>query len=632
MQIVHVSDFLDLPHLARANAVCADVETTGVHWWKDTVFGVSVSCFMGDRILVAYADIRKQPKAVNKLRDELPQAKCLINHNVKFDWHMLQNEGVRMPERVECTMIREALLDEHRLTYDLDSVARDRAGVRKNAGIYEKLAELFGGRPTRNAQIGNLHRAPVSVVAPYANDDTVAAMMVWLAQEPEIERQSLQVVHRLEMRLLPVIQRMERRGIGVDTATAERVAGELSVRIKRGQAELDSLAGFAVNPNPSGSIKKLFQPEKVMSTLADGREHFYWKLNDGTIAESTDAGAPSLDADCLRRMKHPAAAKILALRKMIKARDTFILGHIMGHQHEGRVHANINQTKSDNGMGTGSGRLSINEPALQQIPARDKEMAGLVRPIFLPESGHEWVCNDWAQMDFRVFAHYVNDPKINKMYEENPDADFHQSAADLTGLPRSPRFAGDPNAKQINLGLVFGMGKGRMAQEMGLPYSIDSFTARNGSVITYVKAGEEALSVFERYHDAIPGVQSLLTNASSVAKSRGYVRTILGRRIRFPGGRFTHKAGGLIFQGTAADALKQKLVELDDYLESYGNGSALLLNVHDEFDCSVPSGDVYAHKEISRIVTEFGATDAISLRIPVRTDQGIGPNWWEASK
>lgn len=632
MDVLTIEGITGLPSFATADVLCVDVETTGKHWWKDEVFGVSVAGVWNGRILAAYSDTRKFPAAMQRLRDELSWAKILVNHNIKFDWHMLMNEGVRFPARVECTMVREALLDEHRLTYDLDSVARDRAGVRKHSEIYPKLAELFGGKPTRSAQIGNLHRAPASMVAPYANGDTVAALKVWLRQEPVIESSGLRRVHEVEMRLLPVLLRMERRGVRVDVATAERVAQEIGRKAVVLQRELDSLAGFPVNPNPSGSIKRLFEPEKVMQTDENGVETHYWRLNDGTVAESTDAGGPSIDADCLRRMKHPAAPMILTLRKMLKAKGTFIEGHILGHQQNGRVHANFNQTKSDNGLGTGTGRLSVNEPALQQIPARDKEMAAMVRPIFLPEEGHEWVCNDWAQMDFRVFAHYVNDPKINAIYAANPDADFHQSAADLTGLPRSPRFAGDPNAKAINLGMVFGMGEGRMAQEMGLPSSVASYRNRAGQVVTWVKAGEEALAVFNKYHEAIPGVKSLLTNASAVAKTRGYVMTALGRHIRFPGGRFTHKAGGLIFQGTAADCLKLKLVELDDYLESYGRGAALLLNVHDEFDNSVPVGAADIQAEISKLVTAFGPGDQIPLRVPVRTDQGVGPNWWEASK
>jgi DNA polymerase-1 len=308
-----------------------------------------------------------------------------------------------------------------------------------------------------------------------------------------------------------------------------------------------------------------------------------------------------------------------------------------GHHHNGYIHANYNQTKSDNdgdAQGTGTGRLSVNDPALQQIPARDKDMAAIVRAVFIPDESHDWVCNDWAQMDFRVFAHYVNNQAILERYRADHDTDFHALAADLTSLPRSPRFAGDPNAKQINLGLIFGMGQGRLAQEMGLPYTVEP----NGRGGTWIKPGPEAEAVFAKYHAAIPGVKDLLSDATSVAKSRGYVKTIIGRHIRFPRKMYTHKAGGLIFQGSAAEALKQKIIELDDYFLSlpermHDSGRIrLLMNVHDEFDCTVPPHASEVRDEISRIVTAFGQDDVIHFRVPITTDQGVGPDWFEASK
>lgn len=610
------------PTLSDYPVVFLDTETTGLNWWQDRIYGISIS--VEDRDF--YWDIRRQPEAVEWLREEIRRVRRLAAHNAKFDWHFCRKHGIIFPEdRTFCTMIRAALIDEHRMTYDLDSLGKDCVGVGKDTSIYAELAEMFGGKPTKHAQIDNLQRAPVAMAARYAKQDTNTGLKLFHWQEQQIEKQNLGRVHELEMRLLPVIVRMEEGGVRVDVDRAEKAVTDIDRQSKTMQRDLDRLAGFAVNPNPSGSIKKLFEPRRVKS--ADGGEH--WEAADGTPLNATDAGAPSLDADALRRMKHPAAPMILKLRKLLKARDTFLKGHVLSNHHDGVIHANINQTKSEGDVGTGTGRLSINGPALQQIPKRDKEMAAIVRAIFVPDYGHEWVCNDWAQMDFRVFAHYVKDPDILQMYRKDPDTDFHSLTAGMTGLPRSPRFAGDPNAKQINLGLVFGMGQGRLAEEMGLPYTIEP----NGKGGTYLKPGPEAEAVFTQYHSSIPGVKDLLRDASSVAKSRGHVLTIMGRRIRFPLGMFVHKAGGLIFQGTAADCLKQKLIELDDYIRSEGSGDArLLLNVHDEFDTSVEPGRQDIRDEINRIVCAFGPEDAISLRVPVRTDQGRGPDWWEASK
>jgi DNA polymerase-1 len=216
------------------------------------------------------------------------------------------------------------------------------------------------------------------------------------------------------------------------------------------------------------------------------------------------------------------------------------------------------------------------------------------------------------------------------MYHTNPDSDFHQITADMTGLPRSmiPGIKG--NAKQVNLGLVFGMGEGKLAQEMGLPFTVE----RDKRGKEWVKPGDEAKQVFALYHENVPGVKELLEKASAVARSRGYVKTILGRRIRFPGGMFVHKAGGLIFQGSAADALKVKLVEVHQRLHDLDNGSRLMLNVHDEFDISCP----YEHKEetrdnVQKIIRHFdGEGTPIKFDVPIMSDFGCGPNWWEASK
>ncbi len=609
------------PKLHLYDAVSLDVETTGLQWWRDEVFGIAVAA--GDNEW--YWDIRKEPNVVDWLRDEFQGINRWVNHNVKFDWHFLHRMGIKAPNLVECTMIRAALIDEHRMTYDLDSVGRDYLGVGKVGDIYQELASLFGGKPTKAAQMPNLHRAPVRVVSKYAARDARVALDLWRHQEGVIEEQGLREVHTLETELLPVIVRMERRGVRIDVDAAEQGIKSLTKVVNRDQKILNDLAGFPVNPNPSGSIKRLFKPERVVKA---GRE--VWQLVDGTIAQDTDAGAASLNADCLRSMTHPAAGMILGLRKKIKARDTFLKGHVLGHLDGDIIHANINQTKNEDLLGTGTGRLSINDPALQQIPKRDPEMCEIIRPVFIPGHGFEWVCCDWAQMDFRIFAHYVRDARILQMYQDDPNTDFHQLAAELTGLPRSARFSGDPNAKQINLGLVFGMGQGRLAQEMKLPFS---YEAGSGGRM-WARPGPEAEAVFDKYHSAIPGIGDLLGDAKSVAKGRGHVMTYFKRRIRFPGGRFTHKAGGLIFQGTAADALKQKLVEVDNYLESVYDkyGARLILNVHDEFDMEMPEEAADVRKEVRKILTAFGPDDRMSLRVPIRVDEGRGPNWYIASK
>lgn len=606
----------DFPNLEGLIAA-VDTECTGLRWWKDRVFGISVS--VEDRDY--YFDVR-EPGVLKWARDQLPKLKHAIYYNAKFDLHMLREAGIDMSGVFnECAMINAALIDEHRWAYDLDSVAHDYAGIKKE-NIWEEMAAIFGGQPTRRAQIENLSRAPDKLVGRYAKGDTRATLETWKVQRQIISRDNLVDVHALEHRLLPKITRMEQYGVPVDLERAERAVTELALEINRKQQRLNKTAGFDVNVNPSNSLKQLFAPYQK-----DG----LWYAKDGTPLMETGAGGPCLDQYALRRMRMPEAAMVLDIRTLRKTKETFLEGHILGHHHNGIIHANYNQTKSDNDRGTGTGRFSINDPALQQIHKRNKYIASIVRACFVPDPGDIWYCRDWSQMDFRVFAHYAGDRGLMQAYAENPDTDFHSATAELTGLPRNrDEKTGGGNAKQINLGLVFGMGAGRLASEMGLDYEEKSFVTREGEEKKYLAPGEDAVALFEKYHAAIPGVQRVLDKVASVAKVRGYITTKAGRRIRFPRGKF-HKAAGLLFQGTAADALKVKICEVDDYFEAEGGGR-LMLNVHDEFDCSItPEHAARTNRDIKQIIEAFGPGDSMHLKVPIRSDHGTGPNWWVAS-
>lgn len=603
--------------LSKYDVVALDTETTGLQFWKDRAYALVYATPDGKADCL---DLRK-PEVLAWARREIPKIRCVVGHNLKFDAHFLRELGISiMGSAMRDTMVAAALIDEHLPSYSLDFVGKKYVGVGKATETYQRLSVMFGGKATREAQMMNLVKAPWEVVREYAIPDATTTLKLWQWQEKEIYAQELGLVWNIEMRLLNVLVDVERRGVRVDVDAAEKAVREISDIVRREQKVLNDLAGFEVNPNPSKTIAQLFKPEKDEG----GR----WKLIDGTYADTTEGGAPSINADVLRRMQHPAAAMILKLRQLTKTRDTFLLGHILGHHQDGIIHANFNQTKSDNDLGTGTGRLSCNAPALQQIHKRNKEVAQIVRAVFVPDEEQEWHCHDWAQMDFRVFAHYVQNPKIFKMYRDNPDSDFHQMVSDMTGLPRSPTAGIRGNAKQINLGLIFGMGEGKLAQEMGLPYTTE--TDKTGR--EWMRAGDEAKDVFRKYHEAVPGVKDLLSLASTRAKSRGFVRTALGRRIRFPGGQFTHKAGGLIFQGSAADALKVKLVEVHEALQ--GTEARLMLNVHDEFDVSAPVGsrDTIGTR-VQKVIRQFdGEGTPIKFDVPIMSDLGIGPNWWEASK
>jgi len=619
------------PNLARLDEyplVSIDVETTGTYWYRDTVFGVAIAARTeGGEIRSGYWDVRESPRILDALRDKAPRLGRVVNHNMKFDALFLNRLGVHFnPAALECTSVRAALINEHEPSFSLDALSLKYTGRRKVDEIYAELATMFGGKPTRDAQILNLHRAPVALARKYAIADPELAILLWLEQEKEIKKQELEEVWALERELMPVLIDLELGGVRVDVELATKNLQSMDQRIVAAQQELNRLAGKEVNPNSPPQMKAMFGVRKKEGTDI-------WETDSGILLPSTDTGNASIDADTLRSMqdKDPRARAAFMIRQLVKAKS-FLKDHILGHEVNGHVFPNYNQTRGENDLGTGTGRFSINDPALQQIPKRNKEIAALTRACFIPDaSGDDWCSADWDQFEFRWFAHYVNNPRLNATYADDPDADFHRMVADLTGLNRSAQFSGDPNAKQINLGLVFGMGEGKMASEMGLPFTVRKQLDGDGNVIReWLNAGPEAQEVFAKYHEAVPGVKELLGQASSIAKARGYVKTIVGRRIRFPGGKFTHKAAGLVFQGTSADCMKRKMIELHPLAKK--SGSRMLLSVHDELNFSIPKGNAFSNTVKSTLETFDGEACPIRCRIPIRSSVVNAANWWEASK
>lgn len=611
---------MSLPELSQYPHASVDSETTGLKWWVDKIFAITVSTPDGKD---HYADLRVSDDLYWAKR-EIPKLKLGIFHNPKFDLHFMREAGIEVSRiaRVEDTVVRAALINEHEYSYELDKLGMKHLGRGKVTTIYDELARMFGGAATKQAQMPNLHRAPRPLVQKYACQDSRLTLDLWMHQHAELEKQGLWKVHELECDLIPVLLDMEHRGVRVDVDRTEAAACEMDRMAVDLQHRINEATGRVFNVNSPKQCVEFFKPTKK----GEDPKTFQWVVTDGTTLNKTDGGGPSFDAETLLRMKHPVAKDMLELKQILKLRDTFLRGHILKHHHNGVVHCNYNQTKSDNDLGTGVGRMSINNPALQQIHKRNKKNAAIIRSLFLPDHGQDWSCADWQQMDFRVFAHYAEVPSVIKMYRDNPNTDYHQMVADFTGLPRSMTQGIKGNAKQINLGLVFGMGEGRLAQEMGLPYEeID----RGNRV--YAIPGEEAKAVFKQYHAAVPGVKEVLQQASAIAKSRGYVKTIMDRHIRFPGGQFTHKAGGLVFQGSAADSLKVKLVEVHQFLK--GSDGRLLLNVHDEFDTSLPKGETRLDAGIKEIIQDFSSEKAkIKFLVPILADMKRGPNWWEACK
>ena len=603
----------DYPYLAY------DTETTGLDvLGADKVFGFSLSLPGGGDF---YFDIRTNPRAVEWINDEFDRFPgTIVCHNLSFDYKASTNTGIKIPlSKCVDTVVLACLINEHEISYSLDNLSKRYLSIgnqKQGDELYKEMAKIFGGRATKNVQMRNISSAPEHLVAEYAKADTRATLNLYEWQQKEIERQGLQSIVEFEQKLTPVLIANEMAGIRVDVAAAETSVVALTGEIHTLQKQLDGVAGFHCNPQPSKDMQRLFEP-----VYRNGR----WWANDGTPLEMTNSGKPSIGADALRTMKHPAASIILQLRSLIKTRDTFLVGHVLESANNGRIYPNINQTKGDDG-GTGTGRLSYTAPAMQQIPDRRKDIAAIIKPVFLPEEGHVWVDADMASFEVRIFAHLVGTPDIVNAYADNPETDFHQFVADLTGLPRNASYNGEPNAKQLNLSMIFNQGNGTTAETMDMPWSWESFYPKGSSEeVVYKKAGDEAMAVINTYHAHMPGVKRLADGCKKTAESRGYIFTRRGRHLRFPRGYKSYKASGLLIQATAADENKQNWLIIDEALRD--TGGRMVLNTHDSYSMSLPEDDA---ERLARKVKEMVERDR-GLRVPLILEVNRpGINWWDS--
>ena len=368
-------------------------------------------------------------------------------------------------------------------------------------------------------------------------------------------------------------------GIKVDIKRAEKAKQELTDLIDQDFIKLEQIIGKSINVNSSAQIRAVFNPEK----LSTG--DWAVKINgDDVMIPSTDTGNPSLGQEQLLSLHSPAADLIADLRTHIKARDTYIQKFIIEGAVDGVIYPLWNQLLD-------TGRLSIRSPSMQNIPSRNKQVARIIKQLFLPDDGQQWVDCDLSSNEVRIFAHLAaqyNDT-LAKEYEKNPNLDLHQYVADLTGLPRNPTKGGGGNGKQLNLSSIFNQGRGSAAAKMGLEWRWETFV-KHGKVMRYKKAGSEANRIIDTYHSRVGGVKELAENCELEAKTKGFVTTDLGRRIRFPNQEKTYKASGMLIQATAADINKQILMYAAKLAKEYGG--RILINIHDSYSVSLPKKSV----------------------------------------
>jgi DNA polymerase I-like protein with 3'-5' exonuclease and polymerase domains len=522
-----------------------------------------------------------------------------IFHNAMYDVSWIRAMGFKINGRIYDTMIAASLVNENRYRFDLNSLGWDYVGQGKNESELVNAAKEWGLDPK-----ADMWKLPALYVGNYAERDAEITLALWKVMQKEITTQDISSIFNLETDLFPCLVDMRFKGVRVDIESAHTLKLKLSKQEKQLLLEVKKETGEECQIWAARSIAKVFD-----------------KL--GLEYERTEkTQAPSFTKNFLSTHEHPLVNKIAKAREINKAHTTFI-DTIIKHEHKGRIHADINQLRSDQG-GTVTGRFSYSNPNLQQIPARNKDLGPMIRSLFIPESGCEWGCFDYSQQEPRLVVHYASLDQdtsvfaVKDSYLQN-DADFHTIVAKMADIPRS-------DAKTINLGLFYGMGKAKLQAELGV-------------------SKEKAESLFQIYHQRVPFVKSLMRSVSNRAQQRGQIRTLLGRLCRFhlwepnqfgmhkalpfeqavqehgPGIKraYTYKALNKLIQGSAADMTKKCMLDL------YKEGIVAHIQVHDELDISVESD-----KQAKKIVEIM--ENAVTLEIPNKVDYESGKNWGDINE
>ena len=517
-----------------------------------------------------------------------------IFHNAMYDICWLRSAGLTIKGKTVDTMIAASLIDENRLSYQLNTLARHYIGMGKNESVLNAAAKEYGIDAKKD-----LWRLPAMFVGQYAERDAESTLKLWKRLETELYQEELWDIFNLETKLFPCLVDMRFKGVRVDLEKAEDIKNSLIHKEKKILSKIKGLTGVDVEIMAARSIAKAFDKLKLPYDRTEKSKE------------------PSFTKNFLQNHPHELPKAIAEAREINKAHSTFI-DSITKHAVNGRIHADINQIRSDSG-GTVTGRFSMSNPNLQQIPARHPELGPLIRSIFIPEENTKWGSFDYSQQEPRILVHYAKLQNLSGVDEivgayNAGDADFHQVVADMAGIERK-------QAKTINLGLMYGMGKNKLMAELGL-------------------MKDSAEKLIKQYHNRAPFVKQLMDNVSRKANDRGKIRTLLGRACHFdlwqpvqfgvfkplpleqarkeydePLKRaFTYKALNKLIQGSAADMTKKSMVAL------YENGIIPHIQIHDEVDISVESPE--KAEEIISIMES-----AVELKVPNKVDYEQGENW-----
>ncbi|MDQ7743979.1 DNA polymerase I [Hydrogenophaga pseudoflava] len=580
--------------IGAAELVAIDTETNSLDEMVAQIVGISFSVTPGE---AAYIPLKHQgpdapeqlplDEVLAKLRPWLENpAKHKLGQHIKYDRHVFANHGIEVQGYAHDTMLQSYVLEVHK-PHGLASLAERHLG---RSGIsYEDLCGK-GAHQIPFAQVD------VPKAAEYSCEDSDQTLDVHRALWPQIEADAkLKFIYELEIASSETLYRIERNGVLIDAPMLAKQSHELGQRIFALEQEAYAIAG---------------QPFNLSSPKQLG-EIFFDKLGLPVI-KKTATGARSTDEEVLEKLAedYPLPAKILEHRSLIKLKGTYTdkLAQL-ALPRTGRVHTHYAQAVAV------TGRLSSNDPNLQNIPIRTAE-GRKVREAFVAAPGHVIASADYSQIELRIMAHLSDDAALLRAFHEGHDV-HRATAAEVFGItPAEVSSEQRRYAKTINFGLIYGMGTFGLAKSLG----IDNTAAK-----TYI----------DRYFARFAGVKQYMDDTRTRAKEQGYVETVFGRKLVLPDIRnakgaklaaLERQAINAPMQGTAADLIKLAMVAVQKALDEQGKGTKMIMQVHDELVFEVPEAELdWLRSEIPRLMAGVA-----ELKVPLLAEVGVGPNWEQA--
>ncbi|NIE83324.1 MULTISPECIES: DNA polymerase I [unclassified Burkholderia] len=584
-----------LAKIEAAELTSFDTETTSLDPMVAQIVGISLSTEPGSAAYIPVAhrgpDVPEQlprDEVLAKLKPWLESAeRRKVGQHLKYDAQVLANYEIALNGIEHDTLLESYVLESHR-THDMDSLALRHLGVKTI-----KYEEVAG----KGAQQIGFDEVPLETAAAYAAEDADITLQLHLAMYPQVAREPglKRVYAEIEMPVSLVLRRMERTGVLIDSARLDKQSHEIAVRLIELEREAYELAGGEFN---LGSPKQIGQI-------------FFEKLQL-PVVKKTPSGAPSTDEEVLQKLAedYPLPKLLLEHRGLSKLKSTYTdkLPRMINAR-TGRVHTNYAQAVAV------TGRLASNDPNLQNIPVRTAE-GRRIREAFIASPGCRIVSADYSQIELRIMAHISEDESLLRAFAQGEDI-HRATAAEVFGV--TPLEVSNDQrriAKVINFGLIYGMSAFGLASNLGI-------------------TRDAAKLYIDRYFARYPGVANYMETTRAVAKDKGYVETVFGRRLWLPeinGGNGPRRqaaeraAINAPMQGTAADLIKLSMIAVDGWLERDQLRSRMIMQVHDELVLEVPEDELALVREK---LPEM-MSGVARLKVPLVAEVGAGDNWEEA--